>query len=59
MSQNKAQGYLEIQKYSTPTTLNLQCLASNQRLLGMQKGRKAWPIVRIIETDLGLTQMLA
>ena len=43
MSQNKAQGYLEIQKYSTPTTLNLQCLASTKKLLGSNERGKYKP----------------
>lgn len=35
-----------LKKTPAPTKLNLHCLASNQKLPGIQRCRKSWPITR-------------
>ena len=57
-SQNKAQEYSRpiFKKYPAAYHTNFQCLASNQKVLGMQKSLKTQPIIRIkidpIRTDM-------
>lgn len=59
MSQNKNQAYLQKSKNIQHSTgENSQCLATNKKLLGMQRSRKIKPIMKGEINQLKLTQKL-